>query len=83
MNADTSNVTTLPKPKHGTQKNWRTEPTSGQQSNFVTADGAVHTFSLRGEQSASERFCATCDKWITATGVLGGVWCPTCLTNWR
>jgi hypothetical protein len=77
-------VIELPKPKHGEQRNWRMEKAASNHSEFVAGDGStIEIESHSSEHSASERFCATCDKWVTAVGVLGGVWCPACLTNWH
>lgn len=77
-------VAVLQKPKHGEQRNWRIEKVLSSTTCFGVAGGSQHEIeSHSSEQSASERFCSKCDKWITAVGVLGGVWCPICLTSWH
>lgn len=77
-------VKELPKPKHGTQRNWRIEKGGAHKATFIDNDGGEHeVVAHSSEHSASERFCANCDEWITARGILGGVWCPKCETQWH
>jgi hypothetical protein len=77
------NVSEIPKPKHGDQKNWRIEQEDISKSTFKDASGnEFEMVTHSSEQSVSERFCASCDKWVTAKGIFGGIWCPDCKTTW-
>lgn len=77
------NVETLKKPEHGAQRNWRIESSTPTMGEFNLANGENISVPVHSEEhSVSERYCANCDKWVTAKGIFGGVWCPECDTEW-
>lgn len=79
-----SNIVETARPRHGDQKNWRMETAVSSTTTFNLPDGEeLELVSHSSEHSVSERFCTPCDKWVTAEGVLGGVWCPECNTQWN
>lgn len=78
-----SDVISTKRPNHGDQRNWRMETDQVSTSKFIDSTGQeFEMVTHSSEQSASERFCAICDKWVTAKGIFGGIWCPECKTEW-
>jgi len=68
--------------EHGEIRNHRTETTT-QNMPFKTSDGHPFTVTVLSEEhTVCERFCAVCDQWVTAKGIMGGLLCPECSTPW-
>ena len=76
------NITTLPKPEHGEQRNWRIESESTSAVASLPGGEEIEYVADEHEYSASERYCASCDEWVTAAGIIGGLMCPKCKTSW-
>lgn len=51
-------------PKHGEERNYRTEKTEAQFSSH--------------EYSVSERYCEKCKSWGEVRGLVSSNFCPTC-----
>lgn len=67
--------------QHGETRNRRTE-TKATDGQFLTPEGEVTLPMLSVTQTVSEKWCATCRKWVTAKGIMGGLLCVECGTTW-
>ncbi len=70
------------KPKHGQIKNWR-EETRVEFEDYTVNGEQFRAVCFAETHPVSERYCATCQKWIVIRGIfeimLG---CPQCHRDW-
>ena len=70
-------------PQHGAERNRRTV-TDTDMTTFTTTGGqqfeaplVSHTYVV------TERYCATCGKWVETRGIIGAILCIECNTDWH
>lgn len=70
-------------PVHGDERNHRIERTEIERWEYTAPNGQSQLVRSIGKtETVSERYCATCRKWVEARGVFGGMVCPHCRRAW-
>lgn len=70
-------------PAHGDTRNRRTETNHGPVHSLTTPQGTMSIPLVSVTQTVSEKWCETCQAWVTAKGIMGGLLCVICDTPWN
>ena len=70
-------------PKHGDERN-RREQTDVTYTEMQAAAGATFRVPMSSHTYVvTERYCATCGKWVETRGIIGAILCIECNTDWH
>jgi hypothetical protein len=67
--------------EHGEVRNRRTE-TETEYTTYQAPGGDIVLPSFSKTETVSERWCETCQEWVTAKGIIGALLCPKCNGLW-